>query len=300
MLDQPQLLEYDGTGLYAQLVQLPESYIGPTQVRSGPFSGLAFGEASLALHICEDWINVGFSPAASGTQLILSGGLDFGESASWVDIAEARGCTPLRVGVGPLEDLSFLVPEGPLSTYHYVQYLAHLTGNSAQAEEADQALLELSEKCRHENATENNPAKQLAWKLWTRTPLILASRGVRPLSWGWQQLLARVGKSMSYALDRDPLVLLSGGFEARHESGDEQVGLVIGNLDEEMELCREILETRVDEVLEVFAPHGLGDHAARLYLWYLGVWTSFYLALAYGKDPGDSDILKMLQSPQDS
>jgi len=293
MLDRTDLLEKDTQKLHTQLLELPYSYAGPQATMDAPYSGVAYGEASLALALCEEWVTLELGKV--GTQFVLSSGLDFGEALEFTDLSEIRGVTVKRVGVAAtLGDLSFMVPRGPLSTYTYCQYLAYATGHSSDASSADAALSELAQRCRIEIPTEENPAKKLAWTLWTRTPLLLASRDYLALTWGWQEMLARVGKSMSFALTHSPLLLLSGGFEARHETGDERVAVLLGPVDAEMILAREILETRVDEVLEVPFPDGLEGYAAQMYLWSLGAWTAFYLALAYGQDPADSVVLSAL------
>ena len=293
MLDRTDLLEKDTQNLHTKLLELPGSYTGPQTQMDAPYSGVAYGEASLALALCEEWVTLELGK--TGTQFVLSSGLDFGEAQEFTNLSEIREVNVKRVGLAAtLGDLSFMVARGPLSTYTYAQYLAHATGHSADAVNADAALQDLAQRCRIEIPTEDNPAKKLAWTLWTRTPLLLASRDYLALTWGWQELLARIGKSMSFALTHSPLLLLSGGFEARHETGDERVAVLLGPMDAEMILAREILGTRVDEALEVPFPDGLEGYAGQMYLWSLGAWTAFYLALAYGQDPADSPVLTAL------
>ncbi len=292
MLDQPQLLEFDYSDLHQQLLNLPSSYSGSQRVQPQPYAAVAYGEAAGPLELCSEWIS--HTLGATGTQFILSGGLDFGEAAEVQDIAEARGVGVSRVGMAPLEELAFRVNPSPLSFYSYAQYLAYSTGHASDAQEADAVLASLALECAFAVPTEQNPAKRLAWSLWTRTPFLLAKRTDRELTIMWQHLLARVGKSMSVALEREPLLLLTGGFEARHESGDQHLALILGQIDEEMTLCRDVLETRVDEVIEVAAPLEVGDYAAKMYLCYLGAWVSYYLSLAYRKDPADTASLKKL------
>ena len=99
---------------------------------------------------------------------------------------------------------------------------------------------------------------------------------------------------MSIPLERNPLTVLSSGFEARHEAGDSLVALVLGGLDESMGIAKEMLESRIDEVIAVEAQPG-EPYASGLGLWYLGAWVGFYLAILYGIDPKDSSALEHLR-----
>lgn len=293
MLDDYSRKELDTSDLHDALERLPGSYAGPRKALPEPYGAVGYEEGALALRL------TGFiekSVVAHGTQFLL-GNVHDPEGDDLVNIAEASGAQVQRVGVSQsLKDLDYLVPTQPLSLYTYTQYLAHATGNSEEAEKADAALRMLADRCTFQIPTEQNPAKQLAWSLWTRTPLLLASRSYAPLIGAWQQLLGRIGKSMSVPLEYEPLITLSGGFEARHENGDERVALIIGEADAEMQLAREILETRIDEVIPVLPPENLSEYARNLYLWYFGAWVSYYLALTYNQDPKDTKVADLLNA----
>jgi hypothetical protein len=191
-------------------------------------------------------------------------------------------------------EVDHLVPTSPFSAYHYLQALAYATGRGSSAEAAEVVLADLRDRCRTEVPTDENPAKRLAWQLWTRTPLLMAPRGHTPQIWAWHVHLARMAKSMSVPIERSPLMVVSGGFEARHESGDSLVALFLGGEDESLRLAREVLETRVDEVIPVEAP-AAESYASGLGLWYLGAWVAFYLAMLYGIDPKDAVALERLR-----
>ncbi|GGJ40714.1 SIS domain-containing protein [Deinococcus roseus] len=293
MLDDHSRKELDTTNLHDLLAALPGSYAGPRKTLPAPYGAVGYEEGALPLRLTSF---VDKSMVAQGTQFLL-GNVHDPEGDDLVNIAEVSGAHVQRVGVSQsLKDLDYLVPTQPLSLYTYTQYLAHATGNGEEAEKADQALSVLAERCTFQVPTEQNPAKQMAWSLWTRTPLLLASRSHAPLISAWQHLLGRIGKSMSVPLEFEPLITLSGGFEARHESGDERVALVIGEADAEMQLAREILETRIDEIIPVLPPENLSEYARNLYLWYFGAWVSYYLALTYNQDPRDTKIADLLNA----
>jgi hypothetical protein len=235
---------------------------------------------------------------------VLAGGLDFGEAEVAAIISEASGSKPYRIGQVALnaqdqdsdEDFGVdqIVPASPLSTYTYLQSIAYATNHASSAEAADNLLRELCQQYKTDVQTNDNPAKRLAWSLWTRTPLLLAPPEFSQQVWAWHVHISRIGKSMSIPLERNPLTVLSSGFEARHEAGDSLVALVIGGLDESMGIAKEMLESRVDEVITVEAQPG-EPYASGLGLWYLGAWVGFYLAILYGIDPKDSVALVHLR-----
>jgi hypothetical protein len=310
MLDTFERFELDRSGLARQLEALPGSYDGPTRVLDAPYGVIGFGEGSLAAEFTREFIDA--AAVGAGTQFILAGGLDFGQVEAARLIAEASGATVFQLGqpatlhtqlsdeesllvVGDDPDDSALsIASSPLSTYHYALTLAHVTGNLESVRAAEEALVALRDTCRSDIPSEENPAKQLAWKLWTRTPLLIPSSGFSAQPWAWQFALSRLGKSLSIPVPGNALEIAASGFEARHESGDALVALFLGGEDESLRLAREILETRVDEIIEV--PSRVTDtFAANLALWYLASWVGLYLSLLYGQDPQDSNALTGLR-----
>jgi Phosphoglucose isomerase N-terminal domain/Bacterial phospho-glucose isomerase C-terminal SIS domain len=305
MLDTFERYEIDSTLLARELEALPGSYAGPVQALPGPFGIVGFGEGAWPAEFARIWIDQ--TVVSDGTQLLLTGGLDFGEAEVAAIISEASGSKPYRIGQVALQDqdsadqdygddagVDQIVPASPLSTYTYLQAIAYATNHGSSAQAADQLLRDLCAQYRTDVHTDDNPAKRLAWSLWTRTPLLLATPEHPQQVWAWHVSLARLGKSMSIPLERNSLTVLSSGFEARHEAGDSLVALVLGGLDESMGLAKEMLESRVDEVIAVEAPPG-EPYASGLGLWYLGAWVGFYLAILYGIDPKDSSALEHLR-----
>ncbi|MCD0157628.1 SIS domain-containing protein, partial [Deinococcus sp. 6GRE01] len=142
---------------------------------------------------------------------------------------------------------------------------------------------------------ENNPARDLAWSLWGRTPLLLAAPEAEALPHAWQHLLARTGKTLSIPVLGDPLPFVTGAFEAQHEKGDAKVALILGDADDTLLLAREILESRIDEIIHVPYPDGAVGYPAALALWYFGAWVAAYLAERYEQQPGDLPVLARAQ-----
>jgi hypothetical protein len=302
MLDTAERYEVDTTWIARALEALPGSYTGPVRALPGPYGIVGFGEGAWPTEFARAWIDQ--TVVSDGTQFVLAGGLDFGEAEVAAILAEASGSTPYRIGQVALtaqdqdsdEDFGVdqIVPASPLSTYTYLQAIAYATNHASSAEAADNLLRDLCEQYKTDVHTNDNPAKRLAWSLWTRTPLLLAPPDFAQQVWAWYINIARIGKSMSIPLERNPLTVLSSGFEARHEAGDSLVALVLGGLDESMGIAKEMLESRIDEVIVVEAQLG-EPYASGLGLWYLGAWVGFYLAILYGIDPKDSSALEHLR-----
>ena len=310
MLDTAERYEIDTTLIARALEALPGSYAGPVRALPAPYGIVGFGEGAWPAEFARAWIDQ--TVVSDGTQFVLAGGLDFGEAEVAAILAEASGSKPYRIGQVALntqdqdagedagEDYSEdfgvdqILSASPLSTYTYLQAIAYATNRASSAEAADNLLRDLCARYKTDVHTNDNPAKRLAWSLWTRTPLLLAPPEFSQQVWAWHLSIARIGKSMSIPLERNPLSVLSSGFEARHEAGDSLVAVVIGGLDESMGIAKEMLESRVDEVMVVEAQLG-EPYASGLGLWYLGAWVGFYLAILYGIDPKDSSALEHLR-----
>lgn len=82
--------------------------------------------------------------------------------------------------------------------------------------------------------------------------------------------------------------------EARHEQGDPIAAVLIGD-DERRSYAQEILESRVDTLIELPEPEAEGTLAKALCYWYRVAWASYYLALLYGVEPGDWEVLDNLR-----
>lgn len=293
---QPTAANIPGMSLASLLLALPHSYNGPQQIQPSPYGVVGTGDTVLAAALAGPLIPASF--AASGTQFVLGSPDSSALALEYTALAEAAGAQVRRVATGgDAEHINTLIPAGVTATYHGAQYLAYATGNAAEAEEADRLLAALAERCVGDDP-ETNPARELAWRLHGRTPLLLADEGSEALVLAWQHLLARVSKSYAVPVLGDPLPVLSGMFEARHEQGDAKVGLILGDLTPRLDLAREVMESRVDEVIHLpFAEYSTDTpYAPGLALWYLGAWTALHLAELGGQSPEDSPVLTRAQA----
>lgn len=270
------------------LRQLPDSSARGTPAE-GPYGVIGLGEGALAAELLAEFVERQLT--SSGTQFVLASADWDAAADDYANIAEASGARVVRLGHGDLEKLGGLVERGVFATYHYAQRVAHATGHAQEADEADRLMGVLRDRCAPE-VQEGNPARELAWSLWTRTPLLVSASGESFPVRAWQLLLARVAKSLSVPVEHDALYILASAFEARHETGDDRVALILGDEDQEMGLAREVLETRVDEVVHVPFPEGAEGYAGNLALWYFGLWVAYYLAERYGQQPDDGQALR--------
>ncbi|MFC4427658.1 SIS domain-containing protein [Deinococcus navajonensis] len=283
------------SSLMSLLLALPGSYAGPARPEDAPYAVVGVGEGTLAAHLTQALAPQ--SLARSGTQIVLSSPDAQGPATDYADLAEVAGASTRRVSTGGAPgEIDVLVPGGPLSTYHFAQYVAHATGHGDQAQAADALLADLAARCSPE-VEEGNPARDLAWRLWSRTPLLLAAPDAEALPHAWQTILARTGKTLSIPVLGDPLPFVSSAFEAQHEKGDAKVALLLGDPDPALHLSREILESRVDEVIHVPYPEGAGGgYAGQLALWYFGAWVAAYLAERYEMNAADPAVLRRAQA----
>ncbi|CAM3606477.1 SIS domain-containing protein [Deinococcus frigens] len=281
-------------GLLPLLSRLPGSYDGPQTPQAAPYGLVGVGEGTLAAHLLQALALP--SLTRSGTQFVL-GSPDAGTAATdYADLAEVAGAAARRISTGGRpDDLDVLVPGGPLSTYHFAQAVAYASGHAEEARQADAELAELAARCAP-NIEDGNPARDLAWSLWGRTPLLMAAPDADALPHAWQHLLARTGKTLAVPLLGDLLPLTAGAFDARHEQGDAKVALILGDTDPALLLAREILDSRIDEIIHVPAPDGAQGYPAALALWYFGAWVAAYLAERYDAEPADPAVLARAQA----
>jgi len=279
--------------LMTDLLTLPASYQGPTRPLAAPYGVLGVGAGEIAASLLESLSERRLT--REGTQLILESA-DAGPAArDYAGLAEVSGAAVVRAGVQAegmsTRDLDFLAPAGVTATYHLAQFAAYATGQAEMAQQAEVLLSALAAQCAPE-VEEGNPARDLAWSLWQRTPLLLAAPEDTALVHIWQHLLARVGKVLSIAFGLEPLYVLTGAFEAQHEKGDSKVALILGDETPELTLAREVLETRIDEVVHLPFPDGEGGYPGALALWYFGAWVAAYLAERHGMSAEDSPALR--------
>lgn len=280
------------------MAALPGSYDGPDGRQPGPYGVLAFGEASVLPPLLGTWVDGAMVP--DGTQFVLASGFDFGEVAALRLHAELHGATPIVIGDAAFQP-SYRVPGGALSLYHHLGYLAHATGHTEALQDAEDRMRAWAPSLAPDAPTELNPAKRLAWTLWNRVPLLLSGRGAAHLQTLVQQVLARVGKTLSIPTGAHPAVVVAGAFEGRHQLGDDVVGLVVGPEDGETALVREVLATRVAQIESLNesagAPlAGMSDPVAEaLVLWYFSTWVAAYLALLHDREPGDDEVYRRVR-----
>lgn len=288
------------TNLPSQLRDLPSS-AEPYPAQSGPFGVIGLGEGALAAELLQALVDRRLT--REGTQFVLASSEWDAAAEDYARLGEVSGAKVLRFGGGELDKLAGLVERGVTATYHFAQRVAYATGHENEAREADRLMAGVLARCAPE-VHDDNPARDLAWSLWTRTPLLIAPNQDAFLVWAWQLALARVGKSLSVPVERDALYVLTGAFEARHESGDNRVALILGEEDDEMALAREVLQTRVDEVIFVPYPEGVGGYAGSLGAWYFALWVAYYLAERYGVTPEDAsplrEVIASLESANDA
>lgn len=281
-------------GLLKLLSVLPGSYDGPRTPEAAPHGLVGVGEGTLAAHLLQALALP--SLTRSGTQFVLGSPDAAAAATDYADLAEVAGASARRISTGGRPgEIDVLVPGGPLATYHFAQAVAYASGHADEAAQADAALEDLALRCAP-NIEENNPARDLAWSLWGRTPLLLAAAEADALPHAWQQLLARTGKTLAVPLLGDVLPLVCGAFDARHELGDAKVALLLGDTDAGLLLAREILESRIDEIIHVPAPGGAQGYPAALALWYFGAWVAAYLAERYDAEPADPVVLARAQA----
>lgn len=284
-LDREETYLSDRRGLALELRDLVGTGPVPQEAYPGPHGVLAYGEGRFAAELLSlpEWVE-------EGTLFLLEGGYDLGEAAAMGLLAEGGRAQVVRVGFRAGVDAH--LPPSPLSPYRYLRFLLLATGQEEALKEVDEALLRERRRLGPEVPLEENPAKFLAYTLLERIPLFY-SPFFRPLEGAAQSLFARIGKSLSLTPPFSALEFFLTGLEARHEQGDPLAAVLLGE-GEALALAKEILETRVDAIAEVPAPTG-SRLAQALALWYRLAWTAYYLALLYGVDPSDPEVLERLR-----
>ena len=288
----------DESGFLAKLTNLPFSYEGPDGVRAEPYGLIAYGEASSLPLVLQSWVDA--PVVVSGTQFLLASGFDFGQLAPFKISAELTQAEVVVLGHDAHEPV-LRVEEGPLSVYTYAHYLGHATGHADALEQANAMMQALCDVVRPEVESDRNPAKLLAWSLLNRVPFVLTNKSNPGLSELVQRVFARVGKSLAVTTGDNPLEVLAGAFESRHQLGDDMVGLIVGIEDEEMKLAAEVLDTRVAQIERLGLPFGgtgapLADAGANaLVLWYLSMWVAAYLSKLHQLDPEDTGVYEELK-----
>jgi hypothetical protein len=284
-LDREETYLVDRRGLALELRDLVGTGPVPQEAYPGPHGVLAYGEGRFAAELLglPEWVE-------EGTLFLLEGGYDLGEAAAMGLLAEGGRARVVRVGFR--EGVGVYIPPSPLSPYRYLRFLLLATGREEALKEVDEKLLQERRRLGPEIPLGENPAKFLAYTLLERLPLFY-SPFFRPLEGAAQSLFARIGKSLSLTPPYSALEFFLTGLEARHQQGDPLAAVLLGE-GEALALAKEILETRVDALAEVPPPEG-SRLAQAMALWYRLAWTAYYLALLYGVDPSDQEVLERLR-----
>jgi len=288
-LDNLETYKADKSRLGRTLAELVGRFPEPEGEYPPPFGVVGFGEGWWAAELLKPLFP---DAIARGTTFVLAGGYDQGRLAGVLTAAREESERVVVLGFGP--EAQVFVPPSPSSAYVYLRYVLAATGEvelGARVDEGMRAELELTAP---HVPTPQNPAKMLAWGLLERIPLWVASERYPMLPQALQQAFARVAKSLSIAPPPAALEFFLTALEARHEQGDPLVGVVLGE-DEETALAKEILRTRVDYLEELAPPRARGPLPEAVAYWYRLLWTSYYLALLYRKDPGDHEVLEKLR-----
>lgn len=288
-LDAQETYLADRMGLAFDLRDLVGSGPIPQASYAPPYGVVGYGEAWWAARLARDWIGAEFTER--GTQFVLEGGYDLGQALS-AGLYAGAGAEVVRLGYR--EEVEVQVAAHPLSTYRYLRFLLLATGQEAELRRIDRALLLERERLRPEVGLEKNPAKFLAYSLLERTPLWVAPERYAGLAQAMQQIYARIGKSLSITPPPSGLEFFLTGLEARHEQGDPLAAVLLGD-DERKRVSQEILESRVDTLIELPEPEAEGTLAKALCYWYRVAWASYYVALLYGVEPGDWEVLERLR-----
>ncbi len=289
-LDAHEDYKVDKRQLHRDLANLVGSFPKPSEAYSAPYGVVGYGEAWWPAELAHLWIPRLMTEG--GTQFVLQGGLDLGAAAGAVAAAEASGARVVRVGFGGGVDVP--VEPHPLSPYRYLRFLQEATGEAEAGTRVDRALEALAGGLAPEVPTEDNPAKFFAWNLVERMPVWVVSERYVGLAAALQQTFARIAGSLSIAPPPGSLEFFITALEARHEQGDPLAAVVVGD-DERTRLAVEILETRVDTVLELPEPPAEGLVPEMMAAWYFVAWASYYLAVLYGRDPSDAEVLVRLR-----
>jgi len=289
-LDAHEDYKVDSKQLARSLRELAGSFPRPEEEYAAPYGVVGYGEAWWPAELAHLWIPRLMTEG--GTQFVLEGGLDLGAAAGAVSAAAASDARVVRVGLGREVDVA--IEPHALSPYRYLRFLQEATGESETGRRVDAALERLAGELAPEVRTEDNPAKFFAWNLVERVPVWVVSERYVWLAQALQQTFARIAGSISISPPPGSLEFFITAMEARHEQGDPLAAVVVGD-DERTRLAVEILESRVDTVLELPRLPAEGLIPEMLAAWYFVAWASYYLAILYGRDPADAEVLARLR-----
>jgi glucose/mannose-6-phosphate isomerase len=162
-------------------------------------------------------------------------------------------------------------------------------------DEASAVLRAIRNECNAEVPAQSNPAKQLADSYRGKIPVIYGSQGERGVvAYRWKTQINENAKAYAVAnvfpeLNHNETV----GWSGEHGQGEPERNLVVTILRDDREpshiakrvdLTKQIISRQRVPIGEVWA-RGESTLARMLSLVYVGDFTSYYLAIAYGEDP---------------
>jgi glucose/mannose-6-phosphate isomerase len=167
----------------------------------------------------------------------------------------------------------------------------------AEVEEAVNACREMDAACGPDVPSDRNPAKQLAWTLVDRLPVIEASGFLVPVARRWKTQLNENGKSMAVAEELPEATHNTVVGYAQPESARDHVYVVFlaSSSDHPRNRLRASLSAELlaaSQIGHQVVPVAGGSRLAQaLSATSLGDYVSTYLALLYGLDPTPVDAI---------
>ena len=217
------------------------------------------------------------------------------------EMADRDGVTviPVPGGIAPRSASGFLF----IPTLRMMERLGLLSGVEEEVEGLVNNLKALHERLRPEIPVEENPAKQMALKLYNRIPVIWGSSGTTEVvAQRWKGQINENAKAPAYwnvfpELNHNELV----GFKFP-ESLLKQLHVVIlrddrdhPKVQQRIEITKNIISKVVAGVTDVRSSGG-GPLSRTYSLIYSGDYTSLYLAYLYGIDPGPVEVIDFLKN----
>lgn len=205
---------------------------------------------------------------------------------------------PVPGGIAPRSASGFLF----IPALRIMERLGFLSGIEDEVEALVSHIKALYDHLKPEVPTGKNPAKQMALKLHNRIPVIWGSSGITEVvALRWKGQINENAKAPAYwnvfpELNHNELV----GFRFP-ESLLRQIQVVILRDDRDhprvqkrIEITKNIISNAVAGITDVKASGG-GLLARTYSLIYSGDYTSLYLALLYGVDPGPVEVIDYLK-----
>ncbi len=285
-LDSQETYLTDQNGFWLELRDLVGSGPNPNRKYTGPFGVVGTGEGWWAAELVREILGKDF--VFEGTQFLLEASL--GHPTYYSGIGDSTA-----VKLGFREDADVFFYPSPISSYRYLRFLLLATSNQDELTRVDRALIAEREHLSPSVPLSKNPAKLIAFSCYERIPLWVVPNSYSGLASMMQQTFARIGKSLSVAPPPSSLEFLITMLESQHHLGGQMSAVVFGE-DSNRDLALNILEGRVETVIELPETRGEGTLARAMAYWYRVAWASYYLSMMYSLDPGDMSTMDELRS----